>query len=190
MTPAGELAEASETETPDLLRMVGSSYGLCGIVYEVTFRVKPIEALHFGYLPRPLDELIQAEVDNLLDRSEGLICWTVAHLGHFIDQLVKDRALRDKLQNLDFDTVNVLYSLLNGVGGITILAPDKIIDYCNTPPSARYVFTFLAFARAQWLTTLRAYLNLADEHFKTTGFRCNMPLGATSGRTPASVVHV
>ena len=77
MTPQGELAEASESESPDLLRMVRSSYGLCGIVYEVTLRVKPIEALHFTYLPRPVDELTQAEVDNLLDTSEGLICWTV-----------------------------------------------------------------------------------------------------------------
>jgi hypothetical protein len=57
--------------------MVRSSYGLCGVVYEVTLRVKPIEALHFTYLPRPVDDLTQEEVDSLLDTSEGLICWTV-----------------------------------------------------------------------------------------------------------------
>src|SRR4029453_16134400 len=36
-TPTGDLAEVSESERPDVLRMVCSSYGLCGIVYEVTF---------------------------------------------------------------------------------------------------------------------------------------------------------
>src|SRR5882672_1689198 len=130
VTPTGELAEASEADSPDLLRNVRSSYGLCGIVYEVSLRVKPIEALHFTYVPRPVDELTQPEVDDLLDTSEGLICWTVgrtcvfqrrarvqdaglfaslladarrglwnfgvAHVGHFIDQFVKDERLRDK----------------------------------------------------------------------------------------------
>jgi hypothetical protein len=38
---------------------------------------KPIEALHFTYLPRPVDDLTEAEVGDLLDASEGLICWTV-----------------------------------------------------------------------------------------------------------------
>src|SRR5262245_55906547 len=34
VTPAGELAEASETVNPKLLRLMRSSYGLCGVVYE------------------------------------------------------------------------------------------------------------------------------------------------------------
>src|SRR5271170_5961452 len=83
VTPTGDLAVASEADSPDLLRTIRSSYGLCGIVYEVTLRVKPIEALHFTYLPRPVDELTQAEVDNLLDTSEGLICWTVGRTSIF-----------------------------------------------------------------------------------------------------------
>src|SRR5690242_4334139 len=62
VTPDGNLAEASEADSPEELRYVRSSYGLCGIVYEVTFRIKPIEALHFTYLPRPVDELTDAEV--------------------------------------------------------------------------------------------------------------------------------
>ena len=45
VTPAGELAEASETDNPKLLRLMRSSYGLCGVVYEVTFRIKPLEAI-------------------------------------------------------------------------------------------------------------------------------------------------
>jgi hypothetical protein len=212
VTPAGELAEASEADSPDLLRLVRSSYGLAGIIYEVSFRIKPIEALHFTYLPRPIDDLTQAEVDNLLDTSEGLICWTVgrtcvfqrrqriadpgvlgslqaaarrrlwnfgdAHAGHLIDEFLRDKALRDAVQNADFDITKFLYSTLHLFGGITLLAPDKTIDYRDTPASAKYAFTFWAFPRAQWLTVLRAYLDFADQHFKTTGFRCNMPMGA------------
>ena len=212
VTPAGDLAEASETDSPDLLQLVRSSHGLAGVIYEVSFHVEPIQVLHFSYLPRPVDELTQAEVDDLLDTSEGLICWTVgrtcvfqrrqqvsdvnilssllaaarrrlwnfgdAHAGHLIDQFLKDNTLRDAVQNADFDITKFLYGTLHLFGGITLLAPDKTIDYRHTPDFAKYAFTFWAFARSQWLTTLRAYLDFADQHFKATGFRCNMPLGS------------
>jgi FAD binding domain/D-arabinono-1,4-lactone oxidase len=212
VTPAGDLAEASDSENPELLRKVRSSYGLCGIIYEVTFRVKPIEAIHFTYLPRPVDELTQAEVDELLDTSEGLVCWTVgrtsvfqrrqrieeprifgsllaaarrrlwnhtgAHGAYFLEKFISDKRLRKAAQERAGDVTNLLYSTLRLLGGITLLAPDKTIDYSRTRQSSRYAFTFWAFPRAQWLDTLRAYLDFADEHFKSTGFRCNMPLGA------------
>jgi FAD/FMN-containing dehydrogenase len=83
VTPAGELAQASENDNPDLLRKMRASYGLCGIVYEVTFRIKPMEALHFTYLPRPVDELTQEEVDGIVAGSEGLICWTLGRTAIF-----------------------------------------------------------------------------------------------------------
>src|SRR6478752_7920548 len=67
VTPNGGLGEASETTNSELLRVMRSSYGLCGIIYEVTLRIKPVEALHFTYLPRPVSELTQEEVDGLLD---------------------------------------------------------------------------------------------------------------------------
>lgn len=212
VTPAGDLAEASEADSPDLLRFFRSSHGLAGVVYEVSFRVKPIEVLHFAYEPHSVDELTQADVDNIMDNSEGLICWTVqrtcifqrrqrvadpnilstlvanarrqlwnfgaAHTGHLIDQFLTDPSLRNAVQNADFDVTNFLFSILHLTGGITLLAPDKTIDYRQTPDSAKYAFTFWAFPRSQWLATLRAYLDFADQHFKTTGFRCNMPLGA------------
>ncbi len=77
VTPTGELAEASETDNPDLMYLMRASYGLCGIVYEVTFRIKPLEAIHFKYLPRPIGDLTEKEVDGIIDASRGLICWTV-----------------------------------------------------------------------------------------------------------------
>jgi hypothetical protein len=101
-----------------------------------------------------------------------------AHAGHLIDEFLKDKTLRDAVQNADFDITKFLYATLHLFGGITLLAPDKTIDYRETPASAKYAFTFWAFPRAQWLTILREYLDFADQHFKTTGFRCNMPLGA------------
>jgi hypothetical protein len=211
VTPAGELAETSATVHPELLPFMRGSHGLAGIIYEVTVQVKPIEALHFTYTSRPVDQLTQAEVSQFM-QAEGLICWTVgrtcvfqqrtkvsdtnilssleasarehlwnfggAFAGHIVDTFLRKKDLRDSVQNAGFDFTNFIYSTLNLTGGITILAPAKTIDYRQTPAAAKYAFTFWAFPRDQWLDTLRAYLDFADQHFKTTGFRCNMPLGA------------
>lgn len=220
VTPQGELGEASEENHPELLHVMRSSYGLCGVIYEVTLRIKPLEALHLTYLPRPVDELTEAEVSRILDDSEGLICWTVgrtavfqqrhrvtdtrilgsleaavrrrlwsyeeAHVGHFIDQFLTDKTLRDAAEQGNVDVTKLLYGTLHLFGGITVLAPDKIIDYHNTPANARYAFTFWAFPRARWLETLQAYVDFAEEYFKATGFRCNMPLGAYRVRRDGS----
>jgi hypothetical protein len=222
VTPAGELAEASEAESPNLLRMVRSSYGLIGINYEVTFRVKLIEALQFTYLPRPVDDLTQEEVDTLLDTSEGLICWTVgrtctfqrrrridkcgicsslqaatrrrlwshsgARIGRLMDRFISNKRLHDSAHNGAVAILNFVYSTLHLLGGMTLLAPDKTVDYRTSPASARYAFTFWAFPRGRWLTTLREYLAFADQHFKSTGFRCNLPVGAYHIRQDTSSI--
>jgi FAD/FMN-containing dehydrogenase len=83
VTPAGDLAEASATDNPKLLRLMRSSYGLCGVIYEVTFRIKPLQAIEFNYLPRPIKDLTEREVDAIIDASSGLICWTVGRKAHF-----------------------------------------------------------------------------------------------------------
>lgn len=212
VAPDGSLAEASDATNPDLMRLMRTSYGLCGIIYEVTFRIKPIEALHFTYLPVSVDDLTQDQVDNILDTSEGLVCWTVgrtavfqqrhkinhpgilgalqaavrrmlwnftgAYIGRMIDTFMANDDLRNAVQQGNFDFENLLYETLHLSGGITLLAPDKTIDYHTTPINARYAFTFWAFPRGQWLDTYRAYLDWADQYFQQNGFRCNMPLGA------------
>ena len=81
--PSGELQEADESRNPDLLYLVRSSYGLCGVVYEVTFRIKPMEAIHFTYLPRAISELTESEVAQIIDSAEGLVCWTVGKTAIF-----------------------------------------------------------------------------------------------------------
>lgn len=44
VTPAGEVVEVTE-EQPELLQAVRTSHGLLGIIYEATFRVKPLRSM-------------------------------------------------------------------------------------------------------------------------------------------------
>ncbi|HUK34876.1 MAG TPA: D-arabinono-1,4-lactone oxidase, partial [Vicinamibacterales bacterium] len=71
-----------------------------------------------------------------------------------------------------------VYELLGDINGFTLYDPEKMIDYSNTPPSARYAFTFWAFPRKDWVKNLQDYVAFADQHFRQFGFRCNMPLGS------------
>lgn len=212
VAPDGRLREASEAGDPALLRRMRTSYGLAGVIYEVTFRVKPIGAVHFTYLPRPSNELTQQEVDGIIDHAEGLVCWTVgrtavfqtrretaqagpfgalfaalrrrmwnyteAHGGRFVDKYFLTQGLKDAGLAIRFVFARLLMHILRLVGGARILAPDKTVDYSDTPQSARYAFTFWTFPRARWLETLRAYLDFAEAYRQRTGFRCNMALGS------------
>lgn len=83
VTPSGALAEASEDSDPATLRMMRSSHGLAGVIYEATFRLKPLEAIRFTYLPRPVSALTEKEVEAIIARSEGLVCWTVGSTAVF-----------------------------------------------------------------------------------------------------------
>lgn len=83
VTPTGALAEATEADSPDLLRLARSMHGLCGVIYQVTFRVKPLEVIRLTYLPRPVAKLTQDEVNDIMARSQGLMCWTVGDTAVF-----------------------------------------------------------------------------------------------------------
>jgi FAD/FMN-containing dehydrogenase len=76
VNPSGEL-QASEERNPDLLPLIRSSYGLAGIVYEVTFRVKPLEIVRFNYDLRPVADLTQEHISSVIGSNQCMVCWTV-----------------------------------------------------------------------------------------------------------------
>lgn len=77
VNPTGGLEEASEEETPELLSLVRSSYGMCGIVYEVTFRIRPLEMVRFNYTSFDVNDLTQEKVSNMIGTNESIVCWTL-----------------------------------------------------------------------------------------------------------------
>jgi hypothetical protein len=97
------------------------------------------------------------------------------------------RRIRDRFAGTGIGRINesvgsgvelAFYRLLSASGGFTLEAPDKTINYSKTPQSARYAFTFWAFPRADYVTNLKDYVKWADDYYKRTKFRCNMPLGS------------
>jgi FAD/FMN-containing dehydrogenase len=79
VTPSGELVEINESD-PQLLQMARSSYGLFGIVYEVTFRVQPIRPLVVHHETFSIDEFAQ-RLPELRARGEAMMMYISPNLG-------------------------------------------------------------------------------------------------------------
>lgn len=56
--PSGDLMEVTEANDPDLMQKVRSSYGLFGIVYEVTYQVRPLTPMHVHHTTYGLEEFL------------------------------------------------------------------------------------------------------------------------------------
>jgi len=56
--PSGDLLEVTEAAQPELMQKVRSSYGLFGIIYEVTYKVRPLTPMHVHHKTFSLEEFI------------------------------------------------------------------------------------------------------------------------------------
>jgi FAD/FMN-containing dehydrogenase len=77
VSPSGTLEEASEDRNADLLPFIRASYGLAGIVYEVTFRIKPLEIVRFDYHIHDVEALTQDAITQVIASNEAMVCWTL-----------------------------------------------------------------------------------------------------------------
>jgi FAD/FMN-containing dehydrogenase len=71
--PSGELLEVGEDD-PQLLTMLRSSYGLCGIVYEVTLKTRPLLPLAVHFESFTLDEFSDRLIE-LTQRGDSLFLY-------------------------------------------------------------------------------------------------------------------
>ena len=71
VTPSGELVEITEQQ-PDLLQAMRSSYGLIGIIYEVTFRIRPLLSMA-AYHKTYTIEQFQKQLPALIAAGEAMM---------------------------------------------------------------------------------------------------------------------
>jgi FAD/FMN-containing dehydrogenase len=58
--PSGDLLEVTEYSQPELMQLIRSSYGLFGITYEVTYKVKPLTPMSVHHKTYSLQDFIAA----------------------------------------------------------------------------------------------------------------------------------
>jgi FAD/FMN-containing dehydrogenase len=77
VSPSGELHEVSEEDDPGLLSIIRSSHGLGGIVYEVTFRIQPLQMIQLDYQILNAEDLRQETISQAIAANESLVFWTI-----------------------------------------------------------------------------------------------------------------
>jgi FAD/FMN-containing dehydrogenase len=61
--PSGELLEVTEAAQPDLMQLVRCSYGLFGVIYEVTYKIRPLTPMHVHHKTFSLEDFKAALPD-------------------------------------------------------------------------------------------------------------------------------
>jgi len=78
VSPSGTLEEASESKNAELLPFIRASYGLAGIVYEVTFRIKPLEIIRFNYDVHAIKDVTEDVIAKAIASNQTMVMWTIA----------------------------------------------------------------------------------------------------------------
>ncbi len=73
VTPAGEILEVDEQD-PELLQAARSSYGLFGIVFEVTFKVRPLQAMEVEHVVFEADDFAR-KLPELSTRGQSIMMY-------------------------------------------------------------------------------------------------------------------
>ncbi|QDY71594.1 FAD-binding protein [Qingshengfaniella alkalisoli] len=79
----GEVFEVTEADTPDLMAAVRSSYGMLGILVEVTYRVKRINAMAVRHVSYDVKEFAD-QLDELIATNQSIMLY----LFPFLDKVV------------------------------------------------------------------------------------------------------
>lgn len=79
VTPSGELMEVTEAGDPELMQVMRSSYGLLGIVYEATLRVRPIRPLIVENVTYSLAAFEEA-LPSILKRDQAMMFYMSPYL--------------------------------------------------------------------------------------------------------------
>src|SRR6202035_3105693 len=69
--PSGELLEIREDQQPDLMKMVRCCYGTLGIVYEVTYKIRPLLPMAVHHETFSLEDFV-SQLPALRARNESM----------------------------------------------------------------------------------------------------------------------
>lgn len=72
--PDGTLLEVTEQNNPELMRAMRSSFGMLGVVYEVTFRVKPISTMVVKHESYSTKEFVD-RLEQLTQRNTSMMMY-------------------------------------------------------------------------------------------------------------------
>jgi FAD/FMN-containing dehydrogenase len=199
----GRVKTVTEADDPEWMREIRSSYGLLGVVFEVTFRLRPAVMLQYDYASFPLDPVPTRE--QLLGGADGMLGLVQPYANRIVVErrwIVGDgrgpvsrfsaikRTIRDKLwetgtsalptllpSNRVFDVLDHgVWLVLRGLGllgGFRARRYDSTIEF-KSKRWHYFDFTFWALPVSRWAEFIPAYLRFCDDFKQETGFRVSL----------------
>ncbi|OLC23900.1 MAG: hypothetical protein AUJ02_01190 [Chloroflexi bacterium 13_1_40CM_3_65_12] len=204
VNPIGEVESITADENPDRLFEIRSSYGLLGVIFEVTFRTQPAVTLAYDYRNFRLDPPpTRAE---LLGGADGMLSFAQPYANRIIverrfvvgnGEVVPSRfsrlkrRVRDKTWESGVSTLptllpfNWLYNaqdhslayqlqVLRGLGGYRGRRYDSTIDF-NFKRRSFFDFSFWAIPASRWAQFAPTYRRFCEDFRRETGFRSSLP---------------
>ena len=158
--PSGELLEVTDSQ-PDVMKLMRSSYGLLGIVYEVTFRIKPLQALAVHHETFKLEDFV-AQLPQLKARGESMMYYIfpfdnliTVEFRHYNPKPNGDKnrhiwPLRNYLwansgpracaqAERDIQIPEVKYHIIDGLNGLLRFNLENLVKSDNTYPADQII---------------------------------------------------
>jgi FAD/FMN-containing dehydrogenase len=207
ITPQGKQMIVTERER-DLMRVLRSSFGLLGVVHEVTLRVRPLTPVKIDYQVLSLKEFSGRFAAII--RAPGALR---LHISPFNDRITVERRTLDESASLSRSGIwqirksvmrNVLPAFGSTVGsvlaapglraamqkalratldrstrGVVMYAHEWLRDMPSEAWKARHTYSLWAFPEADYPKVLAEYFSFCKSYFKEHRYRCNVVSGAS-----------
>src|SRR5918998_506902 len=198
----GEVETITEADDPERMRVVRSSYGLLGPIFEVTFRTQWQTTLFYSHESFKLTSL--PDRDRLFGGADGVLGFSLPYSDRIVverrrvlDESARitrfsrlRRSLRDRLwenkasffatllpYNWFFRVLDGLIALslvgLSRMGGFRGRRSDSMIDF-KFDRSHYFDFTFWAIPMSRWEEFIPQYVAFSRDYLRETGFRCSL----------------
>ncbi len=201
LSPGGKRFVVSD-KTKSLLALMRLSYGLLGVIYEITLRVRPIQAFAVQAAKVSFKDFGKL-ADMLLGGSTGVKLYLLPFRDHIHIELRKQAAERDPGKRFAWRVRDwaVNSALPEAARSLGVALPIRQLRYPlidrlsevaqslsvktgsnSIEQSGRYrvggkrfSYTTWAFPAKEFANTVLAYKLFCKEYYARTGFRCDMP---------------
>ena len=142
--PSGDLIEFTEAANPDVMQLIRSSYGLFGVVYEVTYQVKPLTPMHVHHTTYSLADFLTALPD-----FQALGYSVMYYMFPFVDKITVE--FRKYNPTATGDPDHFAWIIRNQLWGTTGPKVGNEIEQNFSNPTIRYsiIDSLNAFWRSQ-----------------------------------------
>lgn len=202
----GDVETVTETSDPERMRAIRSSYGLFGVIFEVTFRIQKESVLSYRYKILRLTALPSR--DELFDGADGALAFCLPYSNYIIAERrsllgegarisrfsrlkrwTRDRIWADKASFYTtllpvnwffhvFDRVIALaFAILALLGGFNARRADSNINY-SFHRTHYFDFTFWAIPVSRWPEFMPKFVAFCRDYYRETGFRASLVASA------------